>query len=568
MPESQARIIDKYRVLRILGSGAMGAVYEVEHIYVRKRYALKLINKELAVNPEFRARALRESQASAAIQHENIVDVLDYGETKEGEPYIVMEFLKGRPLTDLIDDEAPMPVPETFRLVIEVLEGLAAAHRAGIIHRDVKPDNIFILEKSRPDHPKIKILDFGISKMRSTDANMGLTQTNAVMGTPYYMSLEQCRGSRDVDNRTDLFSIGVILYQMLTGILPFTGDSFAEIILAMAQDERPDLRKIAPHLSESVQDIVERAIAVDRSVRFASAQDMIEAMTRVLSDEKQLESAGGRHPDRRGRTAVAPSTHEGTKAYNSSSRTQGASQAAKALREADAADAESNRNATGAQGDDHSRDESDAQNGGAGPATTGPNRLESSPDQATAAVHLSETEVGTKPKLSASEFDDSDEVTETIAPEDLARKNRTKTRVLFIGGGVLLGLALVGGGLLIGRRGHKAATAQEHGAGHSAVPLHSRDAGAARPPAYSLDAQAPPPKMGMEAGKAGTANGTAVRKTADGGTNGMTQARLAPRTEARQHGDMDARKPHRARHPRHRGSRKSILRRLRSRPGF
>ncbi len=291
---TEERIIgEKYKVVRELGAGAMGSVFEVEHIFIKKHYALKLINPELAQNPEFKARALRESQASAAIRHENIVDVVDFGETSEGAPYIVMEFLEGEPLTDIMAREAPMPPKRALTLTAEILKGLAAAHAAGIVHRDIKPDNIMVLEGSKPEAPRIKILDFGISKMKTTEEGMTLTRTNTVMGTPFYMSLEQCRGAKDVDGRADVFSVGVILHEMLSGSLPYTGDTFAELVVKLVNGERNDLREAAPWLHPDVVALVERATAVDRRQRFTSAQEMLDRIQDLLERPEVLAGVPG-----------------------------------------------------------------------------------------------------------------------------------------------------------------------------------------------------------------------------------------------------------------------------------
>ncbi len=303
---------EKYKILRELGRGAMGAVFEVEHVFIKKRFALKSINPELAKNPEFRARALRESQASAAIRHPNIVDVSDFGETKDGAPYIVMEFLDGRPLTDVIEEQAPMSGLRALRIAVEILEGLEAAHKAGIVHRDIKPDNIFVLSDSLPDSPHIKIVDFGISKMRTTEEGMTLTRTNAVMGTPYYMSLEQCRGAKDVDGRADLFSVGVILFELLSRRIPFEADTFAELVVKMVKGERTPVAEAAPWVPAPLAALVEKATAVERTERFADASAMLAEIHRLMETLPNLDAPPGQSSNGEPKGGVPVSGTEAT----------------------------------------------------------------------------------------------------------------------------------------------------------------------------------------------------------------------------------------------------------------
>lgn len=272
MDEMVGQTLDKYKITTLLGAGAMGRVYEAEHIFIRKRCALKILNPEIADDSGFKMRALRESQAAAAINHPNIVDVSDFGEDPNGSPYIVMEYLEGESLGDRLNRESPLPVDLALHIGIEVLRGLDAAHSAGIIHRDMKPDNVFLCIAHDEPYPRIKIVDFGISKVTQSEGDLALTQTGSIMGTPLYMSLEQAEGSKEVDHRTDIYSLGVMLYEMLTGRLPYFGDTFASIIMRMMQNRPETPRSLNPNLPPGLGDVVLRGMAVVVADRYQNAR--------------------------------------------------------------------------------------------------------------------------------------------------------------------------------------------------------------------------------------------------------------------------------------------------------
>ena len=268
------RIFGNYCLYRRLGEGAMGVVFEAEDMRTRKRVALKLMKPELANNVTSRQRFLREAQAASALQHSNVVAIHEVGELSEI-PFIAMEYLVGESLRDRIKRRGAMPWREACRIAAEVADGLAAAHRQGLVHRDVKPANIWL------QHPgqRVKLLDFGLVRLQHQDVE--LTREGLTVGTPAYMSPEQIRG-QNVDGRSDLFSLGVVLYECLTGKRPFSGD---EVLAVMAQvlthDPAPP-RQLNPQVPEAVSRLVMQLLAKDPARRPASASEVAENLRRLI----------------------------------------------------------------------------------------------------------------------------------------------------------------------------------------------------------------------------------------------------------------------------------------------
>ncbi len=263
---------NKYRIIRLLGEGGMGAVYEGLNTRIQRRVAIKVLHGNVASNQDAVQRFEREAQAAGRIGSKHIVQVLDLGDLPGGERYMVMEFLDGVDLTQRIRSHGQMSPRELYPIAVQVLEGLIAAHDAGIIHRDLKPDNIFIVpEGEAADF--VKILDFGISKFNVQGGEFSMTQTGIVMGTPYYMSPEQARGSRDLDHRTDLYSLGVILYEALAGRVPHNAETFNELIIKIVLEDAPPLKPPKNDEEAAFQHIVQKAIARDAKDRYQSAAD-------------------------------------------------------------------------------------------------------------------------------------------------------------------------------------------------------------------------------------------------------------------------------------------------------
>ena len=285
------QIVDgKYRIVRLLGKGAMGAVFEGENVRIRRRVAIKVLHAEVAERGELVRRFVLEAQAAGRIGSQHIVEVLDLGELPDGARYLVMEFLEGESLRARIPKRMRVAPSAIAPLLRQLLEGLHAAHEAGIVHRDLKPDNVFVLKERAGRADFVKILDFGISKFEPVDGDEGhQTRTGVVMGTPYYMSPEQARGVRALDRRSDLFSVGVMFYEAVTGRLPFEGETFNELMFKIALQDAPAADSIVSDLDPGIARILRRALARDPAGRFATAAEFAHALDAWLDT-----SSGGR----------------------------------------------------------------------------------------------------------------------------------------------------------------------------------------------------------------------------------------------------------------------------------
>ena len=263
-------IEDKYRIEEKVGEGGMGKVYRATHIQIGHTVAIKILHSQLATDHTAIERFRREARAAAQIQHPNAVAVTDFGVMKDtGMAYLVMEFLLGIELRQRIREKKQLDFEETFLIVHQTCSALQAAHAKGIIHRDLKPDNIWLV-KSEDEIPRIKVLDFGIAKLK-TDTEMNqLTQQGMIMGTPYYMSPEQCR-SEELDERSDIYSLGIILYEMLTGQVPFLATTPVGVVLKHANEPPRPLRELRDSIPESLESVVLRALKKERKDRQESA---------------------------------------------------------------------------------------------------------------------------------------------------------------------------------------------------------------------------------------------------------------------------------------------------------
>jgi len=283
------RVLDgRYRVDRQLGRGGMGAVYEGRHAIVGKRVAIKMLHAEFAANEEVLRRFYREAQAAAAIGHKNIIDIMDVGVTPANEPYIVMEYLEGEDLESMLERTGPLRLEAGCGILEPVLSALSAAHAKGIVHRDLKPANIFLCH-AEGGRPTVKLIDFGISKFSGGTGTTKLTQTGSLLGTPAYMSPEQARGDQAVDHRTDIYSVGVILYQMLTGALPFIGDNYNTLLINVLTGEPRPLQELNPGIPADAEALVLKELNKDPAARSQSADEMLEAF-KGLAAYKERES--------------------------------------------------------------------------------------------------------------------------------------------------------------------------------------------------------------------------------------------------------------------------------------
>lgn len=262
------RLLGKLRVIRALGSGAMGAVYEVEHEITHHRRALKVLHPHMTRVSGVVERFLLEASAAGRIGSAHIVETFDAGRLDGGEPFLVMELLQGKTLAQVLDDEYPLPVARVLDILIQACSGIEAAHAAGIVHRDLKPENLFLCGQNLS---YVKILDFGVSKFERPIAALGLTGDGAPIGTPNYMSPEQVRGEKALDRRSDVYALGVVLYECLTGELPYTAKSLPELAIKIHDARYRPVRVLRPELPEEFELVVARALARDPVDRYPSA---------------------------------------------------------------------------------------------------------------------------------------------------------------------------------------------------------------------------------------------------------------------------------------------------------
>ncbi len=266
-------IADRYRIVKVIGEGGMGVVYEAEHAHIGKKVALKVLNQEFSKNAEALERFQQEAKIAGTIGHLNICEVMDFGVTEQGLPYLVMEFLDGESLADILEREVKLPVDVAMGIIYQILDALEEVHAKGILHRDLKPENVFITNV-KGHGLVVKLLDFGISKIMKPGAeSMRLTKTGAMVGTPYYMSPEHIRARSDLDQRADLYSCGVMFYEMITGEVPYKGSGYSQIIAAILEEPCPDAKKFIPDLAPDFQDFVQWGMERDPAKRPQSAAD-------------------------------------------------------------------------------------------------------------------------------------------------------------------------------------------------------------------------------------------------------------------------------------------------------
>jgi serine/threonine-protein kinase len=271
-------VAGKLRIVRLLGTGGMGAVYEVEHELTKHRRALKLLHARYKIYPELISRFLREASAAGRIGNPHIAETFDAGELEAGDPYLVMELLKGETLSDLVRRKGKLAVAEAAELVRQACTGVQAAHDAGIVHRDLKPENLFVVER---DHrPFVKILDFGISKFdpQLTGGELATTREGASLGTPLYMPPEQVRGDKRIDARADIYALGVILYECLSGQRPYEAETLAHLAVLIHEGKAVPLSQLRPDVPPAFAAIVHRAMANRPELRFATARELADVL--------------------------------------------------------------------------------------------------------------------------------------------------------------------------------------------------------------------------------------------------------------------------------------------------
>ncbi|HEY8927339.1 MAG TPA: serine/threonine-protein kinase, partial [Polyangia bacterium] len=283
---------DTYRIVRRIGEGGMGEVYEAAHARLAGRYAIKLLQKDVAGDPGLMARFQREAQVTSSLRHPNIVQVVDFRKMPEGTSYIVMEYLDGVDLAAEIRGKGPLPLERVRELVEQIATGLAAAHEQGIVHRDLKPANLFLLVLPGSRRELVKIVDFGISKVRAADTQ--LTRTATVMGTPQYMAPEQALGESDrIDARSDQFALATITYEMLAGRCAFVGDTIPTILYQLVHVEPAPLTVNGKAAHPAVEAVIRRGLAKQPEARFPSVIEFAQAFAAAVAEASAAARAGG-----------------------------------------------------------------------------------------------------------------------------------------------------------------------------------------------------------------------------------------------------------------------------------
>jgi len=280
MPAAGEVFEGKYLVERVLGAGGMGVVLAAMHLHLQQRVAIKLMRPELAKEPATVERFVREGRAAVKIRSEHVARVLDVGVREGGEPYIVMEFLEGADLGNLVETHGPLPVATAVDYVTQACEALAEAHAHGIVHRDVKPSNLFLTTRA-DGLPCVKVLDFGIAKATlagDTPDGGSMTRTDAVVGSPLYMAPERMRSATTVDPRTDIWSLGVILFELVSGEFPFDSGSAPELCAMILRDPPRPLRAVAPQVPAALEAAVMRCLEKDPDQRFGSVAELAAAI--------------------------------------------------------------------------------------------------------------------------------------------------------------------------------------------------------------------------------------------------------------------------------------------------
>jgi eukaryotic-like serine/threonine-protein kinase len=302
----------KYRVERVLGEGGMGVVLQAHHLQLDERVAIKVPHLEALTSPEAVGRFLREARAAVKIKSEHVARVNDVGTLETGQPYIVMEFLEGVDLASWLQSNGPLPVEQAVEFVLQACEALAEAHALEMVHRDLKPANLFCIQRRDGSH-SIKVLDFGISKLgrAGSSSDASITSASSVMGSPLYMSPEQLQSTRDVDARSDIWSMGVVVYELLTGKLPFEADTLMGLGVRIAHSTPPLIRGLRSDVPRALEQVVFQCLEKERTARYndvaelaralhefapARARASVERITRVLKGGAALAGTLSQQP--------------------------------------------------------------------------------------------------------------------------------------------------------------------------------------------------------------------------------------------------------------------------------
>jgi len=284
--------IGRYKIEGLLGQGTMGVVFKAYDPALERHAAIKIMNTGVNVDDELRARFFREARSAAKLSHPNIISIYELGESRK-RPFIAMEYVEGEDLKAIIKSRAFIPLKEKLRWVSHICEGLDYAHGHGVIHRDIKPGNVFITKDG-----KLKILDFGLARLASSE----MTRSGVLLGSPYYMSPEQVKGSQDIDGRSDFFSVGVVLYELLAYRRPFEADTPTSVCFQIVSESHHPIRLVLPGCPAELEHIINRALSKDRETRYQNGseltaallelQDQLPRLQKVLGEEHRIPSSG------------------------------------------------------------------------------------------------------------------------------------------------------------------------------------------------------------------------------------------------------------------------------------
>lgn len=303
-PSAGKLLFGKYQFLGVVGEGGMSVVYKARHPDLNKIYAVKMLHSHM-VGPNAAGRFQQEARAASTINHRNVITIHDYGASPDGQPYIVMDFLEGEDLSDRIRKRGPMPPEQAIELFIQICDGLSCAHKKGIVHRDLKPSNVVLCDETDDGNFVPKLVDFGIAKVvaestgntdQASSSGPALTRTGEVLGSPPYMSPEQCKGLQ-LDARTDIYSLGCLMFEVLTGRTPFTGDNFMEIVFKHMEATAPTLRATRPdrEFSPRLEALVAKCLAKRRADRFQTMEEVQAELEQVYVDLRNPGRARGKN---------------------------------------------------------------------------------------------------------------------------------------------------------------------------------------------------------------------------------------------------------------------------------
>jgi serine/threonine protein kinase len=288
-PRVGSVVCGRYRIVRLIGEGGMGAVYEGEHVLIRRRVAIKFLHAQYARTPAALTRFRREALAATATGNPHVVEVTDMDQAEDGSPFMVLEFLEGKNLWDEVEQHGPLSIARALKLARQLCRALSDVHERGITHRDLKPENLFLVTRDgQPDF--LKILDFGISKFSHSDDGLpaNLTKTGATVGSIYFMAPEQARGRADVGPRADIYAVGGILFFLLTGRAAFEGDSLPYMLMQIVSDPAPRVELLRPDVPAALSDCVARALSKDQAARFPDCMSFERALAAIDAELAQV----------------------------------------------------------------------------------------------------------------------------------------------------------------------------------------------------------------------------------------------------------------------------------------